>query len=678
MTDFTPCVQVAIPLPVQDPFTYVWANGHASAAKAGSRVVVPFRNREIQGYIVGFGQTHETERLKPIKELIDHDPVLDVCMLELTRWISQYYFSSWGEAIENALPKMIKAGKGPETFSRGKIPAGVTSASASSGEERAAFEIRLTQEQEEALARIEASLDKAGSEVILLHGVTGSGKTEIYIRAIETVLARGKSAICMVPEIALTTQIREFFAGHFPGMLEIIHSRLTDKERMQAWLRIRAGQSRVVLGPRSAIFAPVARLGLILMDEEHETSYKQAETPRYHAREVARRRAELEGAVLVLGSATPSLETALEAEEGKMLKLVLSKRVVERDLPEVRIVDLKREMENRRRLPLFSYPLEREVSEALRRKEAVLLLLNRRGFATQVQCLVCGGIVQCRYCRISLTYHQSRKKLLCHHCNHEAPMTDRCPACGASGLKYVGWGTEKIESEIARLFPQARVARLDTDVARKKGMQEKVLGDFRAAKVDILVGTQMIAKGFDFPRVTLVGVVSADVGLALPDFRSSERTFQLMTQVAGRAGRGDSKGRVIIQTFSPLHHSILFAKNHDYDAFYRQEIQTRRELKLPPFTHLVNVILQGPNEQEIYRSAGEFKALLKEKLGPSAELVGPAPLPLYRLRGHFRWHVMIKADHVLEVNERLREAMTGFKKPSRVKLLVDVDPVSVL
>jgi len=667
------CIQVAIPLPVQDPFSYELANEQFSSVKIGSRVLVPFKNREIQGYVVGFGENSHVGSLKMVKEVIDANPILDSQFLELTRWISRYYFCSWGEAIENALPKAIKMGKRYEKlFDSRKFEKEKES------EIKTAPALLLNSEQEEALSHIKLSFTEEKYRCILLHGITGSGKTEVYIRAIKSALERGKDAICLVPEIALTAQMKEFFAGHFQGILEMIHSHLTEKERLMAWLRIRAGESRVILGPRSALFAPVRSLGLIIIDEEHETSYKQGETPRYHAREVAKKRAELEGALVVLGGATPSLETMHEAGEGKITRLALTKRVEERNLPEVRVVDLRREIENHKRLTIFSYPLQNEVMRALERKEGVLLLLNRRGFATQVQCLGCGNIVECRYCRVSLTYHQVRKVLLCHYCNYQSSLTDRCPSCGVSSLKFVGWGTEKIESEIARAFPQARVARLDTDVARRKGMHEKVIHDFRARKIDILVGTQMIAKGFDFPQVTTVGVILADVGLALPDFRSSERTFQLLTQVAGRAGRGDLKGHVIVQTFSPHHHSIAYAKDHDYQGFYQVEIEKRRELDLPPFKHLVNVILHGAHEQEVYQFAGELKKALGDKQGDVFELLGPAPLPFYRLRGHFRWHLMLKGDDVLRINEKLREGFNILKKPSRVKLIVDVDPVSVL
>ena len=461
------CVQVAIPLPVRDPFSYVLANGRSASAEIGSRVLVPFRNRHIQGYIVGVEEKPQVENMKEVEALIDQEPILDPAFLKLTRWMSEYYVCSWGEAIENALPKAIKRGM------RQTVPE-----DSPRDAEGCPVELVLNREQEEAFAAIRTHIHQGGYQAILLHGVTGSGKTEIYIRAIKAVLEMGREAICLVPEIALTTQIRDFFAGHFQGILEIIHSRLTDRERLQAWLRIRAGRSRVILGPRSALFAPVRKLGLIIIDEEHENSYKQAESPRYHAREVAKKRAEIEGAVLILGGATPSLETMHEAEEGELSRFSLTKRVVEREMPRVQVVDLKREIENHGKLSMFSYPLQREVGQALANKESVLLLLNRRGFATQVHCLRCGEIIQCRHCRLALTYHQAKKILLCHYCNFQMGPPEKCPSCAAPELKFVGWGTEKIESEIARFFPSARVARLDTDVARRKGSLVLVLGTF--------------------------------------------------------------------------------------------------------------------------------------------------------------------------------------------------------
>lgn len=662
------CVQVAIPLPVRDPFSYELNTEAAGDVGIGCRVRVPFKNREIQGYVVGFRDEADVKSIKPVLECLDREPVLDANFLELTRWIGEYYFCSWGEAIENALPKTVRAGIKHREGSAKVCDTG------------APFRVTLNEEQEAVVAEIFPALEAGAHSTFLLHGVTGSGKTEVYIRAIKKTLDLGKSAICLVPEIALTDQIREFFRGHFGNLIEIIHSRLTDRERFFAWQRIRGGESRVVLGPRSAIFSPVKNLGMMIIDEEHEGSYKQEESPRYHARTVAWKRAELEKAVLLLGSATPSLETMHAAESGRIRKLELTRRIDERELPEVRIVDLKQEASNRGKSVAFSFPLIHEITQSLERKEGVLILLNRRGFSTQVHCLQCGGIVQCRHCQVALTYHQERGRLLCHYCNYQRRLDEACPSCRAAVLKYVGWGTEKVESEIARFFPQARIARLDLDIAKKKGKQEEVLGDFRKRKTDILVGTQMIAKGFDFPHVSMVGVISADVSLALPDFRSDERTFQLLTQVAGRAGRGNARGRVIFQTYSPHHPSILYAKEHDYRRFFDSEIEKRRELDYPPFCHLINVVIQGRDEKEVYGVSREFCSKLKghrEKL-PFREILGPAPLPFYKLRGHFRWHVMLKGREVLGMNRFLREVLSDFRKPSQVRLTVDVDPVSVL
>lgn len=661
-------VEVAVPLPVRDPFSYELKDEIAGMARAGCRVVVPFKNREIQGYITGFPEKVEVKALKPVIALVDEEPVLDEKLLELARWMSDYYFCSWGEAIENMLPKAIRRRRTPKEPADKACEAGEP------------FLVDLNEEQESVFSEIAASLVKGAHQTFLLHGVTGSGKTEIYIRAIKRTLELGKSAICLVPEIALTDQIREFFRGHFRNELEIIHSRLTDRERLFAWTRIREGSSRVVLGPRSALFAPVKDLGLILIDEEQEGSYKQEETPRYHARSVAWKRAELGNAVLVLGSATPSLETMQAAEAGRIRKLEITKRVDDRELPETRILDLRQEISNRGRSVTFSFQLVSEITRALEKKQGVLLLLNRRGFSTQVHCLSCGEIVQCRHCQVSLTYHQEKGKLLCHYCNYQKKLEEACPVCKTGILKYVGWGTEKVESEIARLFPEAQVERLDIDATRKKGRLEAILRNFRERKTDILVGTQMIAKGFDFPHVTVVGVISADVGLALPDFRSDERTFQLLTQFAGRAGRGTEKGRVIIQTFSPHHPSILFAKEHDYGSFFRNEIGKRRELGYPPFSHLINIAIQGKSEKETYSAAFQLAEKLRTagKRTSVKEILGPAPLPFYKLRGLFRWHIMLKGKDVLGMNRILRDVFSDLRRSSRVKISVDVDPMSVL
>ncbi|OGX10953.1 MAG: primosomal protein N', partial [Omnitrophica bacterium RIFOXYB12_FULL_50_7] len=555
---------------------------------------------------------------------------------------------------------------------------------------------------------------------LLIYGVTGSGKSELYIRAIRETLKQNRAAICLVPEIALTEQLRRFFAGHFGENLEILHSKMTDGERFLTWKRIEMGTCNVVLGPRSAVFAPVPNLGLIIMDEEHEGSYKQETTPRYHAREVAAWRANQEGALFLMGTATPSLESMALAERGVIARVDLTERIDQKAMPKVEVIDLKRYEGDKRPSLLFSPPLMREIETNLKNREGTMLLLNRRGFSTSIRCPQCGEIEKCKLCQVSLTFHQEKNLLLCHYCNYQKKVPNVCGECKAPMLRFMGFGTEKVESEIARFFPSARIARMDADTTQKKDSHEKILEKFREQKIDILIGTQMIAKGFDFPHVTLVGVVLADVGLRLPDFRSSERTFQLLTQFAGRAGRGTQPGRVIIQTWMPEHPSIRFAKEHDFLAFYAHEKRCREEFHYPPYRSLVNIIIRSHDEKKAYLFAREIRDVLRGERGtgneikpgngeretgsktfsvsrspfPEIEIIGPAPLPFYKLRGHFRWHVMLKLPTLstpgvdrgphpvwtgdVSVTSRIYSILMGLRKPSGVAFQMDVDPLNIL
>ncbi len=664
------CVDVAVPLPIEGAFTYLLEPNQIPKAKVGVRVRVPFKNREMIGFLVGFREAPPAQKLKSVIEITDEEPVLSQRILRLTKWLSEYYFSSWGEAIETAVPNWVKKGR------RWKEK----EAAAPLSEPPRTAELVLTPEQEKAFQAIRKSLDEETPRPILLYGVTGSGKTELYIRTIKEVLARGKGAIVLVPEIALTEQIRRFFHHHFGETLEVLHSKLSDGERFSAWKRVESGRKRVLLGPRSAIFAPLSPLGLILIDEEHEGSYKQDKNPRYHAREVALWLAREEKALLILGSATPSLESTSLAAQNLFQRLDLTKRVEEKALPPVTIVDLKREREIQRRSVILSRALAQEIEANLSRKEGTILLLNRRGFSTSVHCPGCGEVVSCSSCEVSLTFHQEENQLLCHYCNFHTEIPSVCARCAKPLLRFTGFGTEKVESEVNRLFPQARVARVDTDSIRRKGSHEQILQDFRDHKIDILVGTQMIAKGFDFPHVTLVGVILADVGLVLPDFRSGERTFQLLTQVAGRAGRGEKAGRVLIQTYSPNHPSVAAAKEHDYWQFYKQEIEKRIEFGYPPSKGLINILIRSKVEKKAYLFARELRdAMLKELEKESGvEIVGPAPLPFYRLRGHYRWHVLVKASELAGAQKLIRDTLPHIKRSSGVAMQIDVNPLNIL
>jgi len=678
---------IALALPVDGPFTYRIPAELEAGLKPGVRVRVPFKNQEAEGYVVSVRSEIPQSRLKTVLECLDEKPVLSAAMLELTRWVASRYGASWGEAIENALPKWVKSG----SRARKAIAKESAKEQIPLAEVIKAKEFQLTHEQQSSLDIIRQAMTAREKKPILLHGVTGSGKSEIYIRAIHETLARGQTAICMVPEIALTEQIRRFFCAHFGEKLEVLHSRLGDTERFLAWTRIREGKCDVVLGPRSAVFAPLERLGLIILDEEHEGSYKQDTSPRYHVREVAEKRASMEGAVFVMGSATPSLEIMYRTGVGEVTLSELKKRVDGRPMPAVQLIDMKEERNIQKRSVILSRKLTSEIELNLQRREGTLLLLNRRGFSTHIQCPACGFSEVCKLCQVSLTYHQEENILLCHYCNFRKAMGEKCSDCGTGLMNLVGFGTEKVESEVARRWPQARILRLDADTVRKKGSHEEILKAFRAQEADILIGTQMIAKGFDFPHVTLVGVVLADVGLMLPDFRSSERTFQLLTQVAGRAGRGEKIGRVIVQTYSPEHASIRFAQKHDFTSFYKFEMPSRSDYRYPPYVRLVNIMIRGRDERKAYQHAREIREFLHEKLkvpketqAPAAsdsnviEIIGPAPLPFFKLRGHYRWHVMLKIPNAAVLDPTVFREVLRLKKPTAVLSAIDIDPVSIL
>ena len=518
--------------------------------------------------------------------------------------------------------------------------------------------LTLTPDQKSAFRAIKSSLPKgakgnASPPVFLLHGVTGSGKTEVYLQALAEVIGLGRKGIVLVPEIALTPQTIERFASRFPHKVAVLHSKLSLGEQFDEWKRIRDGEFDVVIGSRSAIFAPQPNLGLIVIDEEQEWTYKQHDkSPRYHTRDVAIKLAELTGAVVILGSATPDVETFYHAQMGDYRLLQLPRRVTPRDgsaMPQVEVVDLREELKAGNR-SLFSRSLSQAMSKAVANGEQVILFLNRRGAATFIQCRSCGFVLRCRRCEVPLTYHLAEDILACHQCNYRMPVPQICPRCLRHRIKFLGIGTQKLEQEAGHSFPQARLLRWDSDVTRGKHSHDEILGKFRAHQADILIGTQMIAKGLDLPLVTLVGVVSADTGLNLPDFRAGERTFQLLSQVAGRAGRGTLGGRVIIQTYAPEHYAIQAAAEHDYASFYDKEIDYRRQLHNPPFTRLACLIYSHTNDALCQREAERMRRLLSQEIESQGiadiEPIGPAPAYIHRLRGRFRWQLILRGSEL--------------------------------
>ncbi len=547
----------------------------------------------------------------------------------------------------------------------------------------------LNLQQEEALREITAGLDRGGG-VYLLQGVTGSGKTEVYLHAIEHAIGRGKTALVLVPEIALTPQMVQRFKRRLGEEVAVLHSQLGLGERYDQWRGINEGRYRVVIGARSALFAPLKNLGLIILDEEHENTYKEGSPPRYHARDVARERARLSGAVLVLGSATPSLESLYASQHGESLRLFLPYRVDHRELPKVELVDM-RELKEDGAGGIISPRLLNALVQIHKSGEQAILFLNRRGFARFLQCHRCGFIFRCSRCSVSLCYHARESHLLCHHCNWSLRPPFLCPHCGNQVHRYAGIGTERVEAELRRLLPTLSCLRMDADTTARKDAHWDILERFREGRAQVLLGTQMIAKGLDMPNVTLVGVINADTSLAFPDFRAGERTFQLLVQVSGRAGRGDLPGRVIVQTFNPEHYAIRAALRGDQESFYRQELAFRREAVYPPFCHLVNLVITAPEEEPARTAAEALEEILRKHIDTeNVTVLGPAPAPLARLKGRYRFHLTLKTSTLGGMHEKLSRVVDSFESFRKsytrtlelpkdyLSLAVDVDPVTLL
>ena len=537
----------------------------------------------------------------------------------------------------------------------------------------------LNMHQLDAYQQIELALRQQEYQTFLLHGVTGSGKTEVYLRAIDACLALGKSALLLVPEIALTPAVAGQFFHRFGDRVAILHSAFSEIERAEQWRRIRAGAARVVVGTRSGVFAPVQNLGLVVVDEEHDGSYKQAETPRYNGRDVAIVRAQAANAVVVLGSATPSLETRYNAEKGKFKLIELPERIEHRPMPQVEMIDMRQEFLETRKQAVFSRRMLEAIKERLASGEQVMLLLNRRGFSSFVACRTCGERIECVNCSVTLTYHRRDRRLLCHYCNYAQKIPSVCPKCNSEHLNFLGTGSEKVEDELRREFPEARIARLDRDTVGGKRHFETILHGFRERDFDILVGTQMIAKGHDIPNVTLVGVISADVGLGMPDFRAAERTFQLLTQAAGRAGRGNLPGIVLIQTINPDHYAVRYAGMQDYQGFYEKEIQFRKLMRYPPFSALANVLVRNQKQEDALAMSAELERFVSPP-PEGLKILGPAEAPVAKLNSEFRYQVLIKAASRKKLNETLQSIRKqGIEKHwSATGLVIDVDPLTLL
>jgi primosomal protein N' (replication factor Y) len=823
--------QVALPLPLSEPFMYKIPSHLEGKLNLGFRVLVPLRKKIVTGFVVGFTKTASIPRVKEIIDLLDPYPLFSREMLELTRWVSEYYLCSWGEVLRTALPpellvkstiwvkkredssgfklvdsleklssrqkkilELLEDGKERKLswLSRslkakglyadiydlskqgrieiqerlGKPGVGIkyekvvrlknfndsdeeielleteicalkkkspTQAKClelllqNEGEfslekltthhkvslsslrtmikkgliEFASVEkiresdwgldlmetkpITLTEEQKSILEKIRPALEKEMYSAFLIYGITGSGKTQVYIEAIRETLNRGKQALVLVPEITLTPQIISRFKANFNEKVGCFHSRLSAGERFDTWRRIRNGELPIVVGARSAVFSPFQNLGLIVADEEHDPSYKQNDpAPRYNARDVAVMRAKLNNTIAVLGSATPSLESYFNAQKGKYTLCRLTERVDNQKLPSVSTIDLIQERKGGNRNSL-SASLASLLKDRMEKTEQAILFLNRRGFSSFVKCQDCGYIEKCPRCDITLTFHRTDFSLRCHYCSYHKKAPQFCPNCQGFQFMYKGTGTQKIEEEIKRNFPLALMERMDLDTTLRKGAHQKILSDFGKKRFNILLGTQMITKGLDFPDVTLVGVISADTSLDFPDFRSKERTFQLLAQVAGRAGRGKQKGEVIIQTYYPEEWAIKLAAEHDFEAFYRKELEQRRELGYPPFNHLILLIFSGKSLKGVTTYAQKFSSRLKEKIKREkirgVGVLGPAPAPLSKIKNQYRWQLLIKTQNATNTGSIIKKALQeekNLENKKAVRIIVNVDPMGML
>lgn len=720
-------------------YTYGLEEKLADQVQEGMLVEVPFGmgNRKSQGYVVEISQEAEVpdEKLKMVQRIISPEPVFSGLDLDLARQMQKRYHAPLSACLSLFIPKIpsfsdpkvqkVRLLKMPKEERLGKsqlqflavlssrqnmdavltevrreAPIGTSSLRSlaekqyvhiyeeSEGKPPTAFisdkrtkPLPLNQEQMEARDRIQEAIRQGRYEGFLLHGITGSGKTEVYMQCIQQALREGRQAILLVPEISLTPQLIRVFRERFGEQVGITHSRMTDRERSVQWYLAQKGEYEIMIGPRSALFTPVSRLGLIIIDEEHETSYKSEQmAPHYHAREVAEMLGRQRSCPVVLGSATPSIDSYFKAQQGELTLLRLTKRAIaSAALPQIQLVDMRSELEEGN-MSIFCRELQEAVADRLQKGEQTILFLNRKGYATFVNCRQCGFVLKCPRCYLPYTYHKDQNQLICHHCGKTVPMPSVCPECGSRYIRQFGAGTQRIQEEAERLFPQARVLRMDMGTMKNREDYIRVYEQFRNHEGDILIGTQMIAKGFDFPDVTLVGVLAADMTLYSTDYHNTERTFQLITQVAGRAGRAEKPGQVLVQTYSPDHYCIQKAKDQDYEGFYRSELAARKIMECPPFTHLAQVLMTGTKEEAVIQGARKLGMLMEHYAkGRQIEILGPSPASLGRINNVFRWKLLIKCQE----EERLR-AFAEFccdrftQEEKRMTVFVDIDPVTIV
>jgi primosomal protein N' (replication factor Y) len=639
-------------------FTYRVPEEFEPEARPGILVRAPFRKQKKTGIITGTAGAPVNADLKSIEAVVDREPLLSDKLLKLLEWIGQYYISTPGLALKNAVPSGIFEGK---RSGMARITYG--------NDVHPLKDIMLTPEQKKALTAINSE----GSGTFLLHGVTGSGKTEVYLRAIEAI--GDKEAIVLVPEIALTAQMIDRFRSRFGDKVSFLHSGLSPGEKLSQWNKMRRAEVRVAIGVRSAVFAPFRNLGLIVVDEEHEASYKQFEGLRYNARDVALARAKIEGIRVILGSATPSIESFYNAKKGKVHYIGLKNRIEHKPLPDVEVIDMTAEDKT---TWSFSNKFLNALRENTSRGRQSLLMLNRRGYSPFLMCTDCGFTHKCPACSITLTYHKDKKTLQCHYCNAYLKPRDICPKCGGARKKSMGAGTQRAEEELHSLIQGLSLKRMDRDTTSRKLSHYRIIKDMEQKKIDVLLGTQMVAKGHDFPHVAFSGVVMADVALNLPDFRSSERTFQLFTQLAGRAGRGEVPGTVYIQTYEPEHYVFGFVRHHDYEGFYRNEVELRKELSYPPFSRLVRIIFSFRTRDTAEKTMKEISKRIHKTANEGTEILGPSPAPIEKIRNLWRWHLIIKGKKAKPLRRKALNILDSIRDIKGIKVDVDVDPISMM
>ena len=658
-------MQVDVLFPINaGSFTYSVPESLVLEVKAGSRVLTPFKRSEKVGIITRIYKDRKRElnssiTLKAVKETLDEEPFLPRNLLKLIEWAGQYYISTPGLALKNAVPSSFftggRAGKPRITYDE---------------EMKRQKAFRLMPEQQEALNRID--LENQG--VFLLHGVTGSGKTEVYIRAIKAI-PEDRKAIVLVPEIAITAQMIDRFRSNFGDQVVFFHSGISRGERIRQWWKMRNGEAKVVLGVRSAVFAPFEKLGLIVVDEEQEASYKQSEGLRYNARDVALVRAKLEDFKIILGSATPSLESYHNAMKGKFHYLELRKRVDSKPMPDVEILNMTKE---KKRTAAFSEKLLNALKANYSKGKQALILLNRRGYAPYLMCTDCGYSAKCPACSITLTYHKDTKTLNCHYCGSFLYPHKECPECKGVKMKYAGLGTQKVEEELNKLIPAINLSRMDRDTTTRKLSHYRIVKEMEEGKSDLLLGTQMVAKGHDLPNVTVSAVISADIALNLPDFRSAERAFQLFAQLAGRAGRGDCPGKVYIQTYNPDHYVFFYVKDHDYKGFFQNEMLLRKELLYPPFSKMVRIVFNFRTKVMAKKIIKKVSDRIKRTAGRGIEILGPSPAPIEKIRNLWRWHLILKGKNSKDLRQTASLILEKTKDIKELKIEIDVDPISML